>query len=228
MKVAILTTDTLSHRFFVREVAKEHNVGVFLEAEPAEKPGFICPFPVSRREHEEETWGLISWGGYIKVAVENLNEAFAVSELRRFAPDVILVNGTLKLDKPILDIRPFHIVNFHSGWPEKYRGLDNDLWAVWHKDWFNLCVCAHRVTEKLDTGRIIGSHLIEAPDGLYALRLRKAEVAVKVAHGVLQSFKRNCVQGREYVPGRYYGAMPTVLQEEVDRILQRRAKKDDE
>jgi len=222
MKIAILTTDTSPHRYFCREVAQVAEVGGFLEAEPAEPPGFESPVTVLQVEHEAKTWGRhalddILWQG------ESLNTGFAGHEIRAYNPDLILVNGTLKLGAPVLAVCPNAIVNFHSGDPRHYRGLHCDLWTIWHKDWNNLGVCAHLCAAELDSGAILDAECIVSPDALHGLRIKKANAAVRLARRIIERFERNRVVEETYSPGRYYSAMPKVLQYKVDTILRERA-----
>ena len=44
--------------------------------------------------------------------------------------------------------------NFHGANPEKYRGLDSQLWALWHRDYGELKTCLHQLNETLDDGDI--------------------------------------------------------------------------
>ncbi len=231
MKIAVLTTDTAPHRFFVNEIARNTNymIGVFLEAEPADPHGFKLPVTVQQGLAEFNTWsGLkgsnVDWArASTFCTIKSLNYAFAITELKRFKPDLILVNGTLKLGAEIIAIAPDRIVNFHSGDPRHYRGLHCDMWTIWHKDWNNLGVCAHRLVEKLDAGAVLDAEMIVPPADLAGLGVAKAEAAAKLARRVVERFERNRVFEEDYTPGRYYGLMPTVLQEQVDGILKRRA-----
>ena len=36
-----------------------------------------------------------------------------------------------------------------------YRGLDSDLWAIYHRDYKNIGVTIHMVDSELDTGEIL-------------------------------------------------------------------------
>ena len=58
-----------------------------------------------------------------------------------------------KLIKILFQFFKFGLINVHRGIINKYRGLDSDLWAIYHKDLDNIGVTIHKVDENLDTGK---------------------------------------------------------------------------
>ena len=84
--------------------------------------------------------------------------------------------------------------------------------------------CADRGAERRDTGASVDEECSKPPAGLHGLGVAKAQAAVKLARRIVERFERKQWFGGEtYSPGRYYGAMPTVLQYQVDAILCKRA-----
>ena len=43
----------------------------------------------------------------------------------------------------------------HRGNLKKYRGLDSELWAIYHDDYKEIKTTIHKINEKLDNGRIL-------------------------------------------------------------------------
>ncbi len=67
--------------------------------------------------------------------------------------ELLLLTATIPVIKPvIIDIDGLTILNPHTGWLPKYRGLDANLKALRDKN--PLGVSIHKVTEKIDAGEI--------------------------------------------------------------------------
>jgi len=206
-RVAILTTDTQPHRYFCNRVRGR----VFLEDEPPDRPGYGFCLAREREEFELRRWGTQGTGYESTYYGKRLNGVRAVRDIAEYRPDVILVLGTLRLCREIVAINPDGIYNFHSGDPAKYRGLDCDLWAIYHKD--RPRVCLHRCTDVVDTGDKV--LVREIPyTSLVDLRARKAEISVEMA----KKFLSSKMESTPYEPGRYYGAMPTILQRRISGV----------
>ena len=146
-----------------------------------------------------------------------LNCQSTINSLRSFEPDVIFVLETLKLGPEILAVRPDAIYNFHSADPRYARGLNCDLWAIYHGQ-FPTVGC-HRVVEALDSGEVlcIEGYRLRRGMTISQLRIEKVATAFRMATRLLTTarFARTDVVG----DGRYYGAMPTILQDKVNDKL---------
>jgi len=77
----------------------------------------------------------------------------------------LLILTTVHIIKPIIiDIPGLTILNAHTGWLPKYRGLDANLKAM--RDGHQLGLSIHKVTEKIDAGEIYLRESFEIdPDG---------------------------------------------------------------
>src|SRR3990167_10245309 len=150
MKIAILTTDPRPHRWFCNQLAAEWDVRVFYEDEPPDPEGYGPPphIKLARDHLERQEFGAqrplyesASYGW-------TLNGGGAVHDLRAYSPDVIFVLETLKLGSEIIGVRPDAIFNFHSADPHYARGLNCDLWSIYHGEF--PCVGCHLAVEALD------------------------------------------------------------------------------
>lgn len=224
MKIAILTTETPHHAFFVREIAAvDGDVSVFCESAVPPQPPFPTshPFEIERDRYEWEAW----FGG-VPTRLERiaptrtfprLNDEAAGRVLAAWAPDVILVFGTAVLGAPVIAVRPDRILNLHGGDPERYRGLDTHLWAIYHREFCGLVTTLHRLDAGIDTGAIV----LQAPVrltprmGLHALRRANTERCVELATAAIDMIRRTGgVEARpQRTRGRYYSAMPSVLKD---------------
>ena len=223
MRIAILTTDTVHHAYFVREMAKHFPPAVVVLERKAHKPHFETGHPFESLRDAYETG--VFFGGKAP-AIESLapthsfasiNESGVLSLLSGVAPEVIIVFGTGKIGRELIGLRPQAILNLHGGDPREYRGLDSHLWAIYHGDFGGLVTTLHHLNPELDDGDIIlqGSLRVEKGMELHQLRRSNAEVCARLGLSALDMFARN--GGFTSVPqrkhGRYYSFMPAPLKE---------------
>jgi methionyl-tRNA formyltransferase len=222
MRVAILTTETPHHSFYVRSIKQICcDVVVFSETAGSPKHSFATyhPFEDDREDYEWNRWFQGRKTGLATLAptraVPSMNAPSAIAALRADKPDLVVVFGTGVLRPPVIDAADTHIFNLHGGDPEEYRGLDTHLWAVYHRDFKGLITTLHRLDAGLDTGDIV----LQAPVRLQrdmklqALRAANTELCVTLTAALI-----GMTDGRQEIPmrsqrrqGRYYSAMPADL-----------------
>ncbi len=221
MNVVLLTTDTTHHRYFAAKLAEGFTLrGVLLETRVAAPPfETFHPFEATRDAYERD----VLLGGrradFADIAetrtVESVNEG--VAELRSFAPDVVLSFGVGRLLEPAIRCASTACLNLHGGDPERYRGLDTHLWAVYHGDFDAIVTTMHHVDEHLDTGAIaFQSPLpLEQVAALHELRAVNTEMCVTLSRQALATLaERGQVPSLPQVGrGRYYSFMPAVLKD---------------
>lgn len=223
MKIAILTTQTPHHAFFVQEIVERYDrVHVINESVALPAP-FDCAhaFEAERDDYERNQW----FGGRAArltdfasvTTVDNLNSANGLKALTEVCPDIAIVFGTGKLSPAVIDNGPRCFLNLHGGDPEEYRGLDTHLWAIYHGDFGELITTLHHVNSILDDGEICLQENLSLRKGmpLHELRLVNTNVCVRLSLAALASFS---VQGhvsgrRQRRKGRYYSFMPAVLKD---------------
>jgi len=223
MKVAVLTTETTHHAYFVRELARAAG----LEQVIVERCSAIAPFPThhpfedERDAHESQTWFDGGQAAIKDIAptleVDSVNTPEAVAAMERLRPRIVFVFGTGRLLPEVIRACPTGLVNLHGGDPEEYRGLDSHLWAIYHRDFGGLVTTLHRVNEELDDGEIVLQAAIplrrEMP--LCELRQHNTEVCVDLAVSALDMHARHggFLSRPQRRRGRYYSFMPAVLKE---------------
>ena len=178
MKLAILTTDTFHHAYFVREIARRgDDIRVLLE-ENALRPPFETahPFEKIRDEDEADIWfqgGRARTSDFAEtVAVPTVNETKAISALRDFGADAAVVFGTGRLTASTIAACPPTLLNLHGGDPEEYRGLDTHLWAIYHGDFPALITTLDKIAPRLDAGDIVQRRVHGAGGRLRERRLQ--------------------------------------------------------
>ncbi|MGV8056588.1 MAG: formyltransferase family protein [Smithellaceae bacterium] len=221
MKIVILTTQTLHHTYFVREISRFFPVAqVFIETRTFSPPFDTHHFFEEEREKYERE--IFFQGNDLKISdiapatiAETVNDSSVSDKIRSLHPDIILVFGTGKIKKQLISLCPLGFINLHGGNPEEYRGLDTHLWAIHHLDFFNLITSLHRLNEKLDDGAMI----LQAPIPvkremrIYEIRRYNTEICIELALAAFDMYSRlgHFISHPQKKKGRYYSAMPAVL-----------------
>jgi methionyl-tRNA formyltransferase len=232
LTVAVLTTDTTHHAWFVRALRSTVDVGaVFLEEEVLAPPeGTHHPFEDARAEYERSIWFDSSddgdlWNGAPVHRVRRMNDTAAVDALRRARPSIVLVFGTRKLSDEVIGVCPDGIMNLHGGDPRRHRGLDSHLWAIHDGAFDALVVTLHRVSGDLDAGDIIAQRPVPVSRGmlLHELRRRNTETCLGLCLEAIRRCDRHSAidAAPQAKSGAYFSFMPAALKERVVRSFNR-------
>ena len=223
MNLAILTTQTPHHAFFVREVAAQFAPSRVYCETVVRKASFETrhPFEDGREEYENKTW---FGGAGCRISdlaatemVSSVNDANFAKSLAGLSPDVVIVFGTGRISSTGLKVLPPLTLNLHGGDPERYRGLDSHLWSIYHRDFSGLVTTLHRMTPELDDGDIVSQADIPLFSGMEIHELRRfnTDVCVRLTLAALRAIAAtgDVPSRRQRWPGRYYSYMPTPLKE---------------
>ncbi len=227
MKLAILTTETTHHAYFVREMARAADVvRVVVETRHAVPPfETAAPFETQRESYERATWFAHDSAAVAEFAptliATTANETEVVEQLRRDAPDVIVVFGTGLLRGDILTVCPGRTLNLHGGDPERYRGLDSHLWSIYHQKWDGLVTALHHVTERFDAGDLLAVAPIPIRPGmpLAELRTRNTEVCVELVRQALSAGPELPPARPQATAGEYFSFMPAALKVRCEQMF---------
>ena len=154
---------------------------------------------------------------------DDINNWKLVAE--REHPDVIFVYGTRKLCPEWVRGAPY-VLNLHGGDPERYRGLDSNLWALYNQDYDALQVTLHHVDDELDTGDIVFQTQFELPrsPSLGYLQAETTRVCIRLALLALVGIKSGFLPRRpQRTLGRYYSRIPEELRERCETNLRQLA-----
>ena len=221
MKIAVLTTETPHHIYFVRELQQVFgDVIVFCETQ-----NVMATFETYHSfegVRDEFEWNKWFNGQKMKISSHaktyyftNMNEKAATKTLEKENVDLVLVFGTGLLKDNLIRVCPINIFNLHGGDPEHYRGLDSHLWAIYHRDFSGLVTTLHRVDATLDSGDIVlqGQIPLTQDMGLHELRALNTQLCVELAVTLIDMYSRNgkIVSCRQRQAGRYYSFMPSAL-----------------
>ncbi|WP_353427846.1 hypothetical protein NHB34_01700 [Polynucleobacter sp. MWH-UH19D] len=223
-KIVILTTETIHHAFFVKELSSSFGeISVYCEKSKGNLFPFKTshPFEIRRDEFELNKW---FFGKKISIAdialvksFDSLNSPQAIEALSKEEAVVVIAFGVGRLGKEIINLFPGKIFNLHGGDPALYRGLDSHLWAIYHHDFSSLVTTLHRLDLELDTGNIVmqGDIKISRGMAIESLRSVNTELCITMALTLIDcASKLREVPSRKLLHlGRYYSAMPTELKE---------------
>ena len=160
MKIALLTTQTPHHTYFASRLAAEgHELATICETSSVTfEYETTHPYEERRDDFERHHWfagkntSLSLFGTYLEV--ENINCNKANDFLADFKANLSICFGVRKICLNTLSKLGLNTFNFHGADPQKYRGLDSHLWALWHKDYSELKTCLHQLNDTLDDGCI--------------------------------------------------------------------------
>lgn len=224
-KIVILTTDTLHHRFFINYLSEEIDFSLILLEEHSSNPSF----PVGPLFDDDEY--LYELHNFFKTIsnslpqkniknVESVNNENSIKFLNDLKPDFGVVFGTGKISEEVISLFKDGLINVHRGIAEKYRGLDSDLWAIYHGDFANIGVTIHQVLPELDSGDILFCKTlpIKAEMKIYEIRFNTTVIATKLVKKSLLMYLNETLNP---VPqkkiGRYYSYMPLDLKRIVEK-----------
>ena len=222
--IVVLSTDTPHHRYFINFLEQ---AGVPLAAYLFETKLAAPSFPVGPVfEEQEHAFEMAEFFRHVSSELdvkklqlcESVGGFRAIELLEQLKPDFGVVFGTGKLPKKVIGMFRYGIINVHRGMSEGYRGLDSDLWAIYHGDYNSLGVTIHRVDESLDTGNVISHEQMALLPGMrvWQIRYYTTLIATRLVHHALKDYLSGSLKDRRQLAvGRYYSFMPLELKKVV-------------
>lgn len=223
LKVALIGTDTLHRRFMINSLI---DAGIDVRQCIFETNTLSAKFPVDPKWKDQEQADLAAafadrTGNDLDrvgavTYVETLNAAAAIDELEQGDADFVVVSGAGWIKGDLLKAINGKSLNVHMGKAEAYRGLDSNLWALYHRDYANLGVTLHVLSDDLDTGDIYRYADLSLPDQMpiWMLRYYESASAVEMILDVLAEVAAGTPKTRkQQAVGRYYSFIPAVIKD---------------
>ena len=225
MRIAVLTTITSHHAYFLKKlISHGHQVRAFIETKKRKKYKFktIHKIDSDTEKFEQKIWFNGSKPNINKICINhkstNINNVSIEKKILEFQPELIFVFGTGKIGSQIINNHHNIIYNFHGGNPEYYRGLDTNLWAIYHNQYDMLTTCLHKLDKKFDNGNIFKLKKIKINKSMKIeeIRSKNTHLCIKLAIELIKMFstKNKIVLKKQEKKGRFYSAMPAILKEE--------------
>ena len=222
MSILILTTNTIHHSYYVREILKKYpEVVIFCETKKIQNPfkNNNHKFDIDIEKYEIKEWfnnKNIALKDFKKIYnFNNLNSEKAIKKINSFKPNLIISFGIGKLTKHTLKNISNNIYNLHGGNPEKYRGLDSYLWGIYHNDFKNIMVSLHKLDTKLDSGRIFLNKKININlyTKIYHIRKLITEATIILSLKLIKQSLggKKILLKKQINKSRYYSVMPLSL-----------------
>ncbi len=223
MKIAILSTETKHHTYFINRLYERFDIAAIIyERRRLAKNYQTGPFFSDEEDKFEERFFDEKFGGTASelpeklarrvIELHSVNQAGVAELLRALHIQVLVVFGTGRIQQSVISAAEWGSVNVHRGLAEFYRGLDSDLWAISEGRLDHVGVTLHSVDHGLDTGEIYACDTIKvsADDEIFHLRYHTSVLATDLMIEVLERFRdaQGPIEGRpQKVPGPYYTAM---------------------
>jgi hypothetical protein len=166
MKLAIITSRSLRHCFFVNTIARTHGVaGVVREVKrdlvaesKGDQPAVLFEHLEERDEAERRYFAehlAPVCSDVLDVGVGGSNSPLVYTFLEAHDPDAVLLFGTSIIKPPILSRFEGRIINMHLGLSPYYRGAATNFWPL--VDGEPECVGAtiHHAISKVDAGAVL-------------------------------------------------------------------------
>jgi methionyl-tRNA formyltransferase len=98
--------------------------------------------------------------GFPIVTCRDQNSPASISQLKRWAPDLIIFTGGNILRKQLLDVPRFGVLNIHLGLLPEIRGMSSPEWSLLNR--VPVGITIHYMDAGIDTGPIL--QRFELPD----------------------------------------------------------------
>jgi folate-dependent phosphoribosylglycinamide formyltransferase PurN len=170
MKIVILTSTSLRHKYIASMVAKEATVELIVTEKKSHKiegtnlydeetKNFIDKHFNDRlksetiffREFEEFPINT----PIIEVDHNEINGLLVFEKILKVNPYIILLFGTSIIKNPLLDTFKSKIVNLHLGLSPYYKGSATNLFPICFKELECIGATIHLATEKVDDGSVL-------------------------------------------------------------------------
>ena len=186
MKIVLLTSDSLRHKFIAAEISKQLDLKlIVIEAKSAkiqdtselnkEDAEFISAHFEARNKSET-----LFFGSYkefpegipqLRIPHGNINSALVNNAIDKSTPDLIVLFGTSIIKEPLLGKYSGKIINLHLGLSPYYKGSATNLFPYYHNEPECVGATIHLASSKVDQGSILHQLRpdIEVNDDLHSI-----------------------------------------------------------
>lgn len=172
MKLLVITSNHLRHKFFANSLAKNFNVvGLIMEekkhnpqnsADGTDLEYLVHNFFIDRDRSEFDFFNkdekiLIPQEKILNVAAGSINSPEVITKIKEWNADYVAVFGSSILKEEIINLFPVQrIINLHLGLSPYYRGCATNFWPLYEGKPEYVGATIHYLDAGIDSGKIIG------------------------------------------------------------------------
>ena len=185
----------------------------------------IKNFLNQRGIHDKTVSAYCRRNSIIHIKTKSLNDYAFVNKLKKSNFDLIVYSGGGILRKDIIDIPIYGVLNAHSGFLPKFRGMNVIEWSLLMG--YLPQTTIHFIDKGIDTGNILYSESIPYSNDLYTFRGNATVHNVQLITKVISDFfsYKKYSKKQEIKEGKQYFVMNDLLKNEVINILKNHPKK---
>lgn len=223
MRIALLTSDHIRHKYFASVLQKKHNLRLVVaeekgnqfqfEGKTQEETNILKSHFESLEQEQVKFFGNISYfpesiSETMFVQRGGINSPTVVRKIRDRNVDGIAVFGCGILHEQIFELCPGNVVNAHQGLSPYYRGSGTNFWPFVNKELQYVGVTIHYIDAGIDTGGIIchGRPHIEQGDSMHKIGCKTIRVSAELVSTVFEEIDegRQPAGISQWVKGRLY------------------------
>ncbi len=219
MKIVILTSNSLRHKFFANTLTMHADDALVIsECKPNSSLSFsndhnIIDDHFKLRDETEKTFfpnNDFFIAKTLPIVYKELNSIHVYETIKFFKPDLIFVFGSYIVKEPLLSLlSPGHIINLHLGLSPYYRGSGTNFWPFINNELQYLGSTILHLDSGIDTGDII-CHVrptIEINDNVHTIGCKiirdSVDSLIKIIDLVASGRTLNRIKQWD-VDGKYY------------------------
>ena len=216
LNIVLLTTKTMHHDYFIKVLERNKNNKLLIifeqkKTKPLVKIGNLD----MKKQISFERKNFFNNKKYKffskNYKFSDINSYKCMKLIKKFNPEVGVVFGTGKISPKLIKIFKGKLINIHRGIMTKYRGLDSEFWASYHRDFRSIGTTVHFINKFLDKGKTIFEKKLILKFGMkaYMLRYFTTILAAKNINNILKKIKNKKVKSNDKQNhGRYYSFIP--------------------
>jgi hypothetical protein len=167
MKLCLLTSNHLRHKYMARELSRKHDLGLIIAEDKGNQNQYkgetleddeLLQDHFDKREGMEKSFfdgSRFPSSKVVEVPRGEINSSDIVKILRDYAPEGVAVFGTGILKPDIFEACNCKFVNAHQGLSPYYRGSGTNFFPFVNDELQYFGVTMHYIDKGIDTGNII-------------------------------------------------------------------------
>jgi folate-dependent phosphoribosylglycinamide formyltransferase PurN len=170
MKLVVLTSNGLRHKFVVSKLVENFDVQLIVSEQKSatiedtniynlRDAKFVRDHFEKRNNSENKYFGTYDKFPekipLLNVSHKEINNSFVFEEINLINPEVIVLFGTSIIKNHVLNRYQGRVINLHLGLSPYYKGSATNLFPFFYKEMECIGATIHIATEKVDTGAII-------------------------------------------------------------------------